>query len=115
MDFGKNILRIRKQRGMSAVELARKAGINQSYLSQIENGKRSPSTAVLSRIARALNLTTSELLGEVPERLSPHLLRLLDAAKGLNAAQVDAVIALIKAFGPKDEKYLVADEKIYTD
>lgn len=46
------MLRITK--GLSQSELAKKAKVDRSYISQIETGKVSPSLAVLERIAKAL-------------------------------------------------------------
>src|SRR5215472_14756011 len=40
------------------------AGITEDYLSQIERGRKTPSTALLHRLARALGVPTSVLFGE---------------------------------------------------
>ena len=45
----------RKYRGLTMSALAEAAGISQSYLSDIENGKKDGSVKVLKRIAQALN------------------------------------------------------------
>lgn len=60
--FGKIIKEIRNQQGISQEELSDRTGLDRSYLSQIENGKKSPSLSTILRISRALNLKTSELL-----------------------------------------------------
>lgn len=41
MDFGRAILSIRKHLNKSQAELSANLGVDQSYLSQIENNKRS--------------------------------------------------------------------------
>lgn len=53
--FSINIKNIRTKQNMSQEELAKKARINQGYLSQIENGKKWPSRITLEKIAEALN------------------------------------------------------------
>ena len=45
----------REYRGLTMSALAEAAGISQSYLSDIENGKKDGSIKVLKRIAQALN------------------------------------------------------------
>ncbi|GAB4343370.1 MAG: LexA family transcriptional regulator [Candidatus Abyssubacteria bacterium] len=47
---------------MSSSELARKADISQSYVIEIESGKKTPSLEVLSRLARALDISLTEIL-----------------------------------------------------
>src|SRR5438876_6597130 len=46
---------IRKWRGMKQIELARKVGVTQGALSDIESGRRSPSSDLATQIAAALN------------------------------------------------------------
>ena len=52
----------REYRGMTAKELAQKAGIMQAYLSQIESGKRDGTVDTMKRIAEALDVTFDELV-----------------------------------------------------
>jgi transcriptional regulator with XRE-family HTH domain len=56
---GKNVQRLRRDRGLTQEELAHKAEIHQTYLSGVESGKRNPSILVLERIARALGTDVS--------------------------------------------------------
>ena len=53
--IGYVIEKIRKARGMSQQELARRAGIRQAYLSQIESGKKDGTIKVFQDIAEVLN------------------------------------------------------------
>lgn len=99
MELGKNIRKLRKINKLTSVELARRAGIKQSYLSQIETGKRSPSIEVIQSISRELGSTVSELLGETGQELTEEMKRLLYASKDLNREQLDAVIGVAEAFG----------------
>jgi len=50
---------IRKWRGMKQIELARKVGVTQGALSDIESGRRSPSSGLATQIAAALNVDPS--------------------------------------------------------
>ncbi|WP_396127367.1 helix-turn-helix domain-containing protein [Acidicapsa acidisoli] len=58
---------VRKARGLNRKQsdVARKAGITRSYLSDIENGKVDVSVFVLYLIAKAIGTTLSELLRDV--------------------------------------------------
>lgn len=60
--FGKRVREIRKERGLSQVELAAKVGIDRSYMGFLERGERNPSLEVIAKIAEALNVTPDELL-----------------------------------------------------
>lgn len=52
----------REHRGLTQQELAQRAGISAAYLSQIESGTRSGSTAVLQALAQALDLTLDDIV-----------------------------------------------------
>ena len=59
------IATLRKKKGWSRAELARRAKVSQPYLSQLESGARgkSPGVAILQRLAKALGVPVTELLG----------------------------------------------------
>ena len=60
--FGSNLRSLRKERGLTLRALAIAAEIDHSYLSKIENGKRSsPSRKLCKRIASALSLKPLEI------------------------------------------------------
>lgn len=60
--FGKNVRAIRLTQGLSQEELAFRAGLKRSYLSDMERGTRNPSVKVLGRVAAALEVPPSSLL-----------------------------------------------------
>jgi transcriptional regulator with XRE-family HTH domain len=59
--LGKRIRTLRKAKGWSQVEMADLLAINRGYLSELENGKRDPSLAILKTIADGLSITMSKL------------------------------------------------------
>ncbi len=60
---GENPLRVwRKHRGLSVSELAAACGLTPAAVSQIENGKRSPSIEKLKAIAAALNVEVNDII-----------------------------------------------------
>jgi DNA-binding XRE family transcriptional regulator len=59
---GENRLKVwREHRGLTQAALAKKAGISEPYLSQLEHGSRAPSLAVLKALAEALALDLDDL------------------------------------------------------
>jgi DNA-binding XRE family transcriptional regulator len=60
---GDNPIKVwREYRQFTQQQLADRAGISKAYLSQIESGKRTGTTEVLSAIARALNLSLDDIV-----------------------------------------------------
>lgn len=59
---GEALRELRRARGVSLRELARRSGCSPSFISQIEQGKTSPSLVSAKRICRALDLTVAEFL-----------------------------------------------------
>lgn len=60
--IGLNVRDLRQGRTLTQEEVAHRAEVNQTYLSDIERGKRNPSVLVLARIASALLVDIEELL-----------------------------------------------------
>jgi len=65
--LGKNVRSIRLGAGLSQEELAFRAGLKRSYLSDLERGTRNPTVRALGRIADALGVTPSGLLKDPEE------------------------------------------------
>ena len=60
---GENPIKVwRKHRGLTQQQLANAAGISKPYLSQIEAGKRTGTTEILSAIAKALGVSLDEVV-----------------------------------------------------
>ena len=62
--LGRNVHRLRQQKGMTQEELAIDAEIDLTYMGGIERGRRNPSLLVMARIARALSVPLTKLLSE---------------------------------------------------
>ena len=62
---GARIKKLRLQKKYSITELSNKAGVSKSYLSYIERGiQENPSMLVLSRLAKTLDVSLEELMGQ---------------------------------------------------
>ena len=54
---------MRLARGLSQEELAFRAGVHRTYLGSIERGERNPALRNIAAIAKALDISLSELFG----------------------------------------------------
>lgn len=59
---GKQVRKIREERGYSLAEVAEKAGISPSYLSELERGSKKPSLKMVDKLSGTLNISTRELM-----------------------------------------------------
>lgn len=60
--LGVNVRHHRKLKGMSQEQLALDAGMERSYVSDLERGTRNPSVRVVGRLATALGVEPDRLL-----------------------------------------------------
>lgn len=63
--FGSVVRQYREQRRWSQEVLADAAGLNRSYLGEIERGVAVPSLATIAKLAGALELSLSELMARL--------------------------------------------------
>lgn len=70
--IGNRIQKLRKSRGLSLSELAEKAGVAKSYLSNVErNIQSNPSLQILEKIADVLNISLEGLIKDQGSMDSP--------------------------------------------
>jgi transcriptional regulator with XRE-family HTH domain len=62
--IGQRIREIRLHQGLSQPQLAKRAGMSRSYLTQLEQGSSEPTVSKAIAIAKALNTTLSYLIEE---------------------------------------------------
>jgi len=75
VDVGARLRAIRQLRRATLKAVAERAGLSESFLSQIERGKASPSVASLTRIAAALGVNVADLFEAHDARADPRVLR----------------------------------------
>jgi len=68
--LGQVLVKYRTLAKISQEELADRASIHRTYVSQIERGLKSPTLSVLFQISRSLNTTASVLIAEVEQALN---------------------------------------------
>lgn len=62
LDIGELIVHLREKKKITQKELAKRAGLSSSGLSEIESGKKMPRFATLEKIASALDMDVAQLL-----------------------------------------------------
>lgn len=77
------IRKIRIEKGISQQELANIANFSQSFLANVESGKKKPSLLTILRIAEALNVNPREFFSESPtestkEEIKSQIINLLE-------------------------------------
>lgn len=73
---GKQLNKLRKERGLSLREVARRTDLTASFLSQVEHGTSNVSIDSLRRIAEALDVPMMHFLEEIPvdiENINDHI------------------------------------------
>ncbi|RZJ42881.1 MAG: XRE family transcriptional regulator [Brevundimonas sp.] len=60
--LGRNVRAIRISLGLSQEELAFRAGMKRTYLSDLERGVRNPTVRAVERLALAMEIAAHELL-----------------------------------------------------
>lgn len=69
--LGERLRDFRLRARLTQTELARKANVNQGYLSAIEKGTRTPRSSTLRALATALNIPEAVLVGQGDEHDAP--------------------------------------------
>jgi CheY-like chemotaxis protein len=69
--LGNAIKTTRSALGMSQEELAARAGLHRTYISDVERGVRNPSIAIVEKLAQALKLSISALFDRASKNGSP--------------------------------------------
>ena len=73
MQLGRKIRDLRLRRGLTVQQLAEATGLSKGFVSQVENGRTSPSLATLSDLAKSLETSVAYLV--VEEDLVPYVVR----------------------------------------
>ncbi|TQS41119.1 helix-turn-helix domain-containing protein [Cryptosporangium phraense] len=81
--LGDSVRKLRKDKGMTLVELARAADLSHSFLSQLERGLSRPSMSSLHRIAQALGTTQPALMAAAEAGRAKVEVSLIRAGEGM--------------------------------
>ena len=101
--IGQRIARLRKERGYTQQELAKKMGIVRVLVSDYEKGRIRPHPEMVARFALALGITADELIGLKPSKSNdkePNLSiqKKIRKIEDLPAAKQRVILQTIDAF-----------------
>jgi transcriptional regulator with XRE-family HTH domain len=88
MNFGERLKQIRTEKGLTQPQFAQLAGIEQSYLSKLENDKSVPSAEMFSTILAGLDMDAAAFLSEVDRDALATTLRHIPAVTQFTANAV---------------------------
>ena len=60
--LGENLKNIRTLKAISQGDIARSLDVSRGFISNIENGKTNPTLETIARLAKAVGVSTNELL-----------------------------------------------------
>lgn len=107
MNRGEILKKLRKERQLTQIELAKISGIGQQTISNIESGRNEPSADSIRLLAVALQVSTSELLGEdailSDHKLTPREFAMISEFRKLNPAGQKHLIELATFYQTKEE------------
>lgn len=115
---GAVLRRLRRERGLSQAELARRLGLSPSYVNQLEHDRRAASATVLARLESAFGVTVTPLDRGARARLVAGLREALGADGGPGAGPAgtdDEELAALAASLPGVARSVVALHRRYQD
>ena len=101
-DIGRNIRNLRKEKGLSQAELARKTGVSQKVISAYERNYRLPSSTFIPVVAETLG-TTPDALYDTGEGKSSglkksSLWKIVERLDGIPEKEREEAFAMIDKF-----------------
>lgn len=97
--IGNSIRKLRIQKGISQIELARAIDVSQAHMSNIENGYTGISLWTAVKISRALDCSIDSFADE-----EKYTKEQKDAADSDNSIDIDELIAALKLISRKNKK-----------
>lgn len=115
MSIGEKVRKIRKEKGLSIMDLKEKTGLSKSTISDLENDKSSPTIDTLQKIANALSVdikeffekkleNQTELIDDLVEEFPEGVYVLRRASKKLSPEAKKQMIRIMKAFLEEDDE-----------
>lgn len=88
MNFGEKLKQVRAERGQTQPQFAEAIGIEQSYLSKLENDKSIPSADMFATIMSGLGMDAASFLKDVDQEVRDTVLRHIPAVSQFNTQAV---------------------------
>ncbi len=63
--FGSRLRELRRQRNLTQMQMAQRFGIDRSYISEVERGRKSVSLVILELIAMGFHMSLSDVMQDI--------------------------------------------------
>jgi transcriptional regulator with XRE-family HTH domain len=93
MNFGERLKQLRTEKGLTQPQFAQMAGIEQSYLSKLENDKSVPSAEMFTTILAGLGMSETAFLSDVDRDVMATTLRHIPAVSQFTSNAVAAQVS----------------------
>jgi len=99
--MGKRVREARERRGMSRRALSGSAEVSERYLAQLEGGEGNASVVLLRRVAAALSVSLTDLVGDNESPVEQRLIRRFFERLPAHRLE-DVILQLMRDFGQKE-------------
>lgn len=98
MDIAKRLKEIRKAKNISVYKLSQLSSVSETHIRDLERGDRNPSLDTLSKLAKPLGLSLSDLLKETEDvsYLSNEKKEIVECFRMLSKNKADALLNFLK-------------------
>jgi putative transcriptional regulator len=110
VNVGQNVKRIREEQRYTQTEIARRCGVTPAAISGLEHGDFTPSTALLVKLARALDVSVEDLLAVHHVRMPHDSIEVSDEVKA--DARVKKVRQILRALDAGEITTVDADKAV---
>ena len=97
--FSQNLIKLRKQKGLSQTKLAELSGLTQRVITHYENNSSNPPIENIEAIAKVLGVSINKLLGSNDDKQKQHFFSQLDSR---TISKLKLILSL-----PKEERHIV--------
>lgn len=108
--FKENLRKRREELRLTQENLAEKAGLSYTFISQLERGEKEPSLRTAHKIARALKTSIDVLISE-KESDEIATKQLLNLIKAKDKEDIDLAVKLVQVVMEEKEKYTSKQRK----
>ena len=98
MDISKRLKTIRQSKDISVYKLSQLSGVSETHIRDLERGDRNPSFDTLSKLAKPMGLSLSELVNESDDIafLNKEEKELIECYRMLSKNRADTLLAFLK-------------------
>jgi transcriptional regulator with XRE-family HTH domain len=98
--LGRTLRELRILRGERLEDTAARAGISPQYLSEVERGRKDPSSEMIGAIVGALDVRLADALTRVAEQLSSGPAQVIDIRSSIHLGSVSATPSGVRPTAP---------------